>query len=76
MPKKAESTTKRPTHSVHTVAPKRLAKAQKTSEILQQPRWASSSDFVVPVLTGEEAVVLMKAAGIWTKTGKLAKSYR
>lgn len=76
MPKKAASTTKIPTHSVRAVTPKRLVKAQKSSEILQQPRWASSSDFVVPVLTGEEAVELMKAAGIWTKTGKLSKSYR
>lgn len=37
---------------------------------------AGHGEFVLPSLSGDEAVAMMKAAGIWTKSGKLSKSYR
>ena len=39
-------------------------------------KWVPGTDYVMPVLQGEEAVELMKLAGIWTKSGKLSKRYR
>lgn len=68
--KPAERRRGKHTSSVSVAKPKQINLAVK--RVLK----AGGSNFSFPPLSGAEAAALMKAAGILTGSGKLAKKYR